>query len=80
MALAYENNPDPKLRPYSEPVSPKRRNDLIMGLTVGANKIYKYFESHRRMAVSNRGAHTFRREAPKVGRKFKRCCGDVTLN
>jgi uncharacterized protein len=88
MALAHEN--DPKLRPYSEPVSTKRREDLIMSLTVGANKIYKYFEPHRRMTVVNQGAHTFRRETPKVGRnepcscgsgrKFKRCCGDVTLN
>lgn len=90
MALAHENDPDPKLRPYSEPVSPERREDLIMNLTVGANKIYKYFEPYRRMAVSSLGANTFRREAPKVGRnepcpcgsgrKFKKCCGDVTLN
>jgi|TARA_B100000809_G_scaffold226466_1_gene238130 uncharacterized protein len=91
MALAHENDPDPKLRPYSEPVSPERREDLIMGLSVGAVKIYKYFESHRHMSASNRSAgFTFRREEPKVGRnepcpcgsgrKFKKCCGDVTLN
>ena len=91
MALAHEHDPDLKLRPYSEPVSPERREDLIMGLTVGANKIYKYFEPHRHMSASNvRERQTFRRETPKVGRnepcpcgsgrKFKRCCGDVTLN
>ena len=91
MALAYEHDPDPKLRTYNEPVSPERREDLIMGLSVGAMKIYKYFESHRHISASNRSSgFTFRREEPKVGRnepcpcgsgrKFKKCCGDVTLN
>ncbi len=91
LALAHEHDPDPKLRPYSEPVSPERREDLIMGIAAGAMKIYKYFEPHRYMSASNtRERNTFRRETPKVGRnepcpcgsgrKFKRCCGDVMLN
>ncbi len=88
LALAHENDPDPKLRTYKEPVSEERREQLIMGLSAGATLIYKYFEPHRRMPAST--GNTFRRETPKVGRnepcpcgsgrKYKRCCGDVTLN
>jgi|TARA_B100000809_G_C15024152_1_gene489547 uncharacterized protein len=88
LALAHENDPDPKLRPYKEPVNEERREQLIMGLAAGAMNIYKYFEPHRRMPTST--GNTFRRDTPKVGRnepcpcgsgrKYKRCCGDVTLN
>ncbi len=88
LALAHENDPDPKLRPYKEPVNEERREQLIMGLAAGAMNIYKYFEPHRRMPIST--GNTFRRDTPKVGRnepcpcgsgrKYKRCCGDVTLN
>ena len=91
MSLAHENDPDPKMRTYKEPVSPELREKLIMGLTIGAMKIYKYFEPYRRMAVSTmESRQTFRRETPKVGRnepcpcgsgrKFKRCCGKIILN
>jgi len=88
LALAHENDPDPKLRPYKEPVNEERREQLIMGLAAGAMNIYKYFEPYRRMPIST--GNTFRRDTPKVGRnepcpcgsgrKYKRCCGDVTLN
>ena len=88
LALAHENDPDPKLRPYKEPVNEERREQLIMGLAAGAMNIYKYFEPHRRTPIST--GNTFRRDTPKVGRnepcpcgsgrKYKRCCGDVTLN
>jgi uncharacterized protein len=91
LALAYENDPDPAMRSYKEPVDAERRELLLASLSVGAMHIYKYFESHRRTLASDlRNANTFRRETPKVGRnepcscgsgrKFKRCCGDVTLN
>ena len=52
LALAHENDPDPKLRPYKEPVNEERREQLIMGLAAGAMNIYKYFEPHRRMPIS----------------------------
>jgi uncharacterized protein len=88
LALAHENDPDPQIRPYKEPVSEERREQLIMGLSAGAMNVYKYFEPHRRMSAST--GNTFRRDTPKVGRnepcpcgsgrKYKRCCGDVTLN
>lgn len=91
LALAHENDPDPELRTYKEPVSEERRKQLITGLAAGAMLIYKYFEPQRRMGVSaTRESNTFRRDVPKVGRnepcpcgsnrKFKRCCGNVSLN
>ena len=91
MALAHEHDPDPEKRPYKEPVSPERREQLITGLAAGATNIYKYFEPHRKLSARKaKNGHTFRRETPKVGRnepcpcgsgrKFKRCCGNVTLN
>lgn len=88
LALAHENDPDLKLRPYKEPVSEERREQLIMGLSTGAMSSNKYFEPHRQTSASI--GNTFRRDTPKVGRnepcpcgsgrKYKRCCGDVTLN
>lgn len=91
IALAHEHDPDPLMRPYKEPVSEERRYNLIVALSVGVEKIYKYFKSHRRMAVSNmRDTNTFRRKVPKVGRnepctcgsgrKYKKCCGEITRN
>lgn len=91
LALAHEHDPDPEMRPYKEPIDEERRHDLIAFMSLGAKKIYKYFEPHRRMAVSNiRDTNTFRRNTPKVGRndpctcgsgrKYKKCCGEKTLN
>lgn len=91
LALAHEHDPDPEMRPYKEPVSEERRDDLIACLSYGVEKIYKHFEPYRRMVASNmRDTNTFRRNTPKVGRndpcpcgsgrKYKKCCGEITLN
>lgn len=91
LTLAHEHDPDPELRPYKEPITKERREQLIDGLAAGTMRIYEYFESHRRMAVSAiKEGNTYRRKTPKVGRnescpcgsgrKYKRCCGNVTLN
>ena len=90
-ALAHEHDSDPEMRPYDEPISAERREQLITSLAAGAMLIYKYFEPHRHMAASTlRESTPFRRNTSKVGRnelcpcgsgrKFKRCCGHVTLN
>ena len=89
-ALANEHNPDPELRPYKEPVGEELREKLIAGISAGAMLIYKYFYDDRREMASGVAGHTFWREEPKIGRnepcpcgsgrKYKRCCGDVTLN
>jgi uncharacterized protein len=89
--LAHENNPDPKMRPYKEPVSAELREKLIVGAAAGMNRIYHYFEPQRLHGMDPLGSvTTFRRTTPKVGRnelcpcgsgkKFKHCCGKTTLH
>jgi uncharacterized protein len=86
LALAHEHDPDPEMRPYSEPVGAERRMDLVAGATAAVVAIYHYFKSERiRDARESAVARTFRRETPKIGRnepcpcgsgrKFKHCCG-----
>jgi uncharacterized protein len=91
LALAHEHHPDPEMRPYKEPMSAERREQLIIGVAASVPAIYRYFSSHRRLAASaDRESTTHRRSEPKVGRndpcpcgsgqKFKKCCGKVTLH
>lgn len=44
--LAYEHDPDPKLRP--PPISRKKREDILAHLAAGLSVIYTYFRSERR--------------------------------
>lgn len=91
LALAHEHDPDPDLRPYAEPVDADRREKLIVGVAAGVPAIYRYFEPHRRQAArSDKESATYRRVTPKLGRndpcscgsgkKYKQCCGKVTLH
>jgi len=91
LALAHEHNPDPAMRPYKEPVSAELRETLIVGAAAGMNKIYHYFEAQRLLGKETFGKMTtFRRSMPKIGRnepcpcgsgkKFKQCCGRITLH
>jgi len=89
MALAYENDPDPEMRPFKEPIDAKKRDDLVVASAAGVMRAHAYF-------LTRRGAHlpetgTFIRRRQKVGRnapcpcgsgkKYKRCCGrDPTLH
>lgn len=91
LALAHEHDPNPEMRPYKEPISIAKREQLIVGAAAGVTGIYRYFEAQRlvekHLADS---ASTFRRSIPKVGRndpcpcgsgkKFKHCCGRTTLH
>ena len=91
MALAHENDPDPEMRPYKEPLSAELRDKLIAGLMVGVPAIYHYFAEDRKSEARRlASARTFRRDIPKVGRndpcpcgsgkKFKHCCARTTLH
>ena len=91
LALAHEHDPDPKMRPYAEPIDAERREQLIVGVAAGVTAIYRYFEPHRRLpARPARESATYRRAMPKTGRndpcpcgsgkKYKQCCGKVTLH
>jgi uncharacterized protein len=88
LALAHENDPDPEMRPYKKPVSPEAREKLIIGVAAGVMNIYRYFRRSR--TAADLGDPTYRAITPKVGRndpcpcgsgkKFKHCCGRITLN
>ena len=90
-ALANEHNPDPKMRPYKQPISADRRETLIAGAAAGTTRIYRYFKAQRFLANDPLGdMPDFLRTIPKVGRndpcpcgsgkKFKQCCGKTTLH
>ena len=82
MMLDHEHDPDPTLR--SPPIDETQRNDLLAALAAGANRIYRYFEPHRRAGIDRVPNVPMRRSAAKVGRnepcpcgsgrKFKQCC------
>ena len=87
-ALAYENHPDPDMRPYLEPMSSERREELLAGLMASAIQLHRHFHEHRETEpILRRG--TFTRSAQKTGRnepcpcgsgkKFKQCCGRQRL-
>lgn len=90
-ALAHEFDPDPATRPYKEPISAEVRENLIVSATAGVVRIFHYFEAQRILpALQFDHDTTYRRIAPKVGRnepcpcgsgkKFKHCCGKLTLH
>ena len=89
LALAHEHDPDPEIRSYAKTVDAELREKLIVGIAAGVTRIYRYFEA-RRLTHSISENTTYRRIAPKVGRndpcpcgsgkKFKHCCGAITLH
>jgi len=92
LALAHENDPDPEMRPYKEPISVERREKLLVGVAAGVMNIYKYFRTRQNSAkaVFSPDVATYRRLEPKTGRnepcpcgsgrKYKHCCGKITLH
>lgn len=87
-ALAYEHHPDPEMRPYEEPISAERREDLRIGMIAGALQLYRAFAPERRASAGKPGLGAARlrkvgRNEPcpcGSGRKFKKCCGNVTVH
>jgi uncharacterized protein len=85
--LHYEHDEDPEMRP--EPISPEKREEVIVHMAAGLLQAYRYFRAQRQISP---GAHTSepRRSAPKVGRndlcpcgsgkKYERCCGGASVN
>lgn len=90
-ALAHEHDPDPELRSYDKPISPELRETLLIGMAAGVIQVYRYFEKRRQiLSAGFTPDATFRRLTPKVGRndpcpcgsgkKYKHCCGKVTMH
>jgi uncharacterized protein YecA (UPF0149 family) len=66
------------------------REKLIIGAAAGVMQIFHYFEAQRLLPALSTGDTIYRRIAPKVGRnelcpcgsgkKFKHCCGKITMH
>ena len=82
-ALAHEHHPDPKMRPYQEPISNELREDLIISACAGVMRLHATLLHKRHEYMSDQS--TFVHTEPKAGRnetcpcgsgkKFKKCCG-----
>jgi uncharacterized protein len=78
LALAHEHDPDPKMRPYPEPISTEVREKLIVGAAAGVTGIYRYFQAQRLLKEPGSGGND---PCPcGSGKKFKHCCGVTTLH
>ena len=90
LALAHEHHSDPQMRPYKEPMSAERREQLVVGVAASVPAIYHYFAARRRLSARAEKDVDRYRAGSKVGRndpcpcgsgkKFKKCCGAVTLH
>ena len=82
-ALACEHDEDPKMRPYDEPISDERREELVVSAAAGVMRMHRYFLKQRNLYTPPSGTFTY--QGGKVGRnepcpcgsgkKFKQCCG-----
>jgi uncharacterized protein len=91
LALAYEHDPDPEMRPYKDNIDAELRDKLILGISGAVTAIYRYFAPLRRRMAAGRGAESrpYRHPEPKIGRndpcpcgsgkKYKHCCGQASL-
>jgi uncharacterized protein len=91
LALVHEDDPDPEMRSYQEPVTEELREKLFTGVSAMVTRIYHYFAPHRKLnasAAAARGAP--RQPKQKIGRndpcycgsglKYKKCCGGQKIN
>jgi uncharacterized protein len=87
MALHHEHEEHPEMRP--EPITPEKREDIIVHMAAGLVAAYRYFREQRKACATTEFAPEARRTA-KVGRndpcpcgsgqKYKKCCGAATVN
>ena len=86
LILYHEHDDDPKMRP--EPITPAKREKVIALMAAGLMNAYEYFRKERGGDLGVDAPETLR-SSPKVGRndpcpcgsgkKYKRCCGGVTI-
>ncbi len=87
MMLHHEHDEDPEMRP--NPITPERREEVIVHMAAGLLAAYTYFREQRESHIGGRSPEA-RRSAPKIGRnepcpcgsgkKYKKCCGGATVN
>ena len=89
LALAHEHDPDQEMRAWQSPPDRELRERVIAGLSVGTQWFHDYFRSQQ-LRAKPRDHHEARRAGRKIGRnepcycgsgkKYKKCCGNVTIN
>jgi uncharacterized protein len=72
-----------------EPISPEKREEVIVHMAAGLLKAYRYFREHRQVKPTAHRSEP-RRGTPKIGRndpcpcgsgkKYKKYCGGATVN
>ena len=87
MMLYHEHDVDPEMRP--DPITPDKREQIIVHMAAGLVVAYQYFRGQRESDLIVHATEP-RRKASKVGRndpcpcssgkKYKKCCGNVTVN
>ena len=87
LILYHEHDEDPELRPG--PIGPEKREDFIVKMAAEVVRAYRYFRTHRQRAASVYEPGPLGRSG-KIGRndqcpcgsgkKYKRCCGGVTIH
>jgi uncharacterized protein len=90
LALAYENDPDPTLRPYKKPVGNKLREKLIAGVAAGLQAVFERRLWLEQPAKDRGRDKSSRQKAAGIGRndpcycgsgkKYKKCCGALRPN
>jgi uncharacterized protein len=87
MMLYHEHDEDPEMCP--EPISPEKREEIIVHMAAGLMSAYRYFKAQREVHPDLSTPEP-RRSTPKVGRndpcpcgsgrKYKKCCGRAAVN
>ncbi|MFZ3264678.1 MAG: UPF0149 family protein [Terriglobales bacterium] len=87
MMLCHEHDEDPKMRP--KPITPEKREEVIVHMAAGLLQAYRYFRSQRQVSPDAHRSEP-RSRTPKVGRnemcpcgsgrKYKKCCGGAAVN
>jgi uncharacterized protein len=86
LALAHENDPDPELRSWKTPPGPELRKEVLGGLSVATQRLWACFRSGGRSRTPARVPATMSKIGRNdpcscgSGKKYKRCCGSVTVH
>jgi len=84
LMLYHEHDEDPEMRPG--PIGPKQREEIILQMAAGIVRAYRYFRPHRQPQAGGDKAGILGkigRNEPcpcGSGKKYKRCCGGVTIH
>ena len=84
--LRYENDEDPSLRPYKDPISKDKRKELLVSMIAGVKNLYDLFRAAEDELDSIDEAPTHFKTGRNdlcpcgSGKKFKKCCALKTFH